>query len=346
MYNKELFEFISNGNIEKSLYNTCIFLVENSKIEILEDTLIYTCNYISSFVTIYNIAKFNDVIASTIAVINNNTINVIDYLRLISKMCILCDIYLKNPTTKSGTLPIPQLRQKIIHIFSNEIKLNPAGLAKFNSVMPPADSDMHDLVLKIITSFVNLFKIVESVNNPDDVYNISILLRDAFDYIIRKKYVIQTKFNLNEHDPIFFLWGFINSLFNHDHFIMNYYKLYCINNPSNNKTIRNQRTSLVHACAVAIIYNYKKSFYSSWNCSENLIIDKIGDVAINLFMQVKKEVGVEEEKTTETKKEFEHQEHKMDGLTYIFDYIPKMSNIINSGNTFIFEDEYKTIIKQ
>jgi hypothetical protein len=33
MYNKELFEFISNGNIEKSLYNTCIFLVENSKIE-------------------------------------------------------------------------------------------------------------------------------------------------------------------------------------------------------------------------------------------------------------------------------------------------------------------------
>jgi len=76
-----------------------------------------------------------------------------------------------------------------------------------------------------------------------------------------------------------------------------------------------------------------------------LIIDKIGDVAINLFLQVKKEVGVEEEKT-ETKKEFEHQENKMDGLTYIFDYIPKMSNIINSGNTFIFEDEYKTIIKQ
>ena len=38
MYNKELFDFICNGNIEKSLYNTCIFLIENSRIEILEDT--------------------------------------------------------------------------------------------------------------------------------------------------------------------------------------------------------------------------------------------------------------------------------------------------------------------
>ena len=34
MYNKELFDFICNGNIEKSLYNTCIFLIENSRIEI------------------------------------------------------------------------------------------------------------------------------------------------------------------------------------------------------------------------------------------------------------------------------------------------------------------------
>ena len=48
MYNKELFDFICNGNIEKSLYNTCVFLIENSKIEVLEDTLIYTCSYIST----------------------------------------------------------------------------------------------------------------------------------------------------------------------------------------------------------------------------------------------------------------------------------------------------------
>ena len=73
---------------------------------------------------------------------------------------------------------------------------------------------------------------LEIAANPDDVYNISILFRDSFDYIIRKKYVIQTKFNLNEHEPIFFLWGFINCLFNYEPSINNYYKLFCLNNPS------------------------------------------------------------------------------------------------------------------
>ncbi len=343
MYNKELFEYISNGNIEKSLYNTCVFLIENSKIEVLEDTLIYTCNYISSFITIYNISKFNDVISSTISIINSDTINVVEYLTLISKMCILCDIYLKNPTIKSGTIPIIQLRQKIIGVFSNDIKLNPAGLVKFNSIIPPNDSDIYGLVLKIITSFINLFKTVESINNHDDIYNISILFRDSFDYIIRKKYVIQTKFNLNEHESIFFLWGFVNCLFSHESCIMNYYKLFCINNPSNNKTIRNQRISLIHACAISIIYSYKKNIISSWNCDETLIIHKISDIAINLFTQVKKELGIVDEKKQEKKTDIKNDD-KIDGLTYLFDYIPKISNIIYD-NSFIFEDELKTIVK-
>ena len=62
MYNKELFEFISKGNIEKSLYATCIFLIENAKIEILEETLISICAYIGTFIGIREIAKLNDII--------------------------------------------------------------------------------------------------------------------------------------------------------------------------------------------------------------------------------------------------------------------------------------------
>ena len=167
------------------------------------------------------------------------------------------------------------------------------------------------------------------------------MFRDSFDYIIRKKYVIQTKFNLNEHEPIFFLWGFINCLFNYEPSINNYYKLFCLNNPSNNKTIRNQRICLIHACAIAIIYNYKKNIASSWNCDEKLMIHKIQELAINLFIQVKSELGViDEKKPTNEKKP----ENKIDGLTYISDYTPKMTNIIDNTH-FIFEDELKTIIK-
>jgi len=351
MYNKELFDFICNGNIEKSLYNTCIFLIENSRIEILEDTLIYTCSYIGTFITIYNISKFNDVIESTISIINSNNIDVIKYLILITKMCILCDIHIKNPTTKTGTIPIPQLRQKIFNVFDNNINLNPAGLSKFEIIIPPKDSDIYSLTLKIITSFIQLLKLLENMDcdtNLDDIYTLSILFRDSFDYIIRKKYVIQTKFCLSEHDPIYFLWGFINCLFN-EPFILNYYKLFIHNNLINNKTLKNQRIGLIHGCAIAIIYSYKKDINSNWNVNENLILQKINDIAMNLFKQIKKEVVVKsDEKPDKDKEEKKKEKSKIDGLNYLYDYIPKIStaNIyIPPANDDLSEEEYRTIIK-
>jgi|688.fasta_scaffold00138_43 hypothetical protein len=351
MYNKELFDFICNGNIEKSLYNTCIFLIENSRIEILEDTLIYTCSYIGTFITIYNISKFNDVIESTISIINSNNIDVIKYLILITKMCILCDIHIKNPTTKTGTIPIPQLRQKIFNVFDNNINLNPAGLSKFEIIIPPKDSDIYSLTLKIITSFIQLLKLLENMDcntNLDDIYTLSILFRDSFDYIIRKKYVIQTKFCLSEHDPIYFLWGFINCLFN-EPFILNYYKLFIHNNLINNKTLKNQRIGLIHGCAIAIIYSYKKDINSNWNVNENLILHKINDIAMNLFKQIKKEVVIKsDENPDKDKEEKEKEKSKIDGLNYLYEYIPKIStaNIyIPPANDDLSEEEYRTIIK-
>ena len=257
-------------------------------------------------------------------------------------MCILCDIHIKHPTTKTGTIPIPQLRQKIFKVFNNEIKLNPAGITKFNSIIPPTDSDIYALTLKIITSFINLFKILETTNANDDIYTISILFRDSFDYIIRKKYVIQTQFCLSEHDPIYFLWGFVNCLFN-EPFSLNYYKLFIINNSTNNKTIKNQRIGLIHACAVSIIYSYKRDIASSWTSNEIIIITKIKDIAMNLFSQIKKEIVVDDDKPNICEKE--KTTPKIDGLTYLYDYIPKMSSIIHTNNNEAFEDEYKTIVK-
>ena len=65
MINKELFDFITRGNIEKSLYTTSIFLIENSKIEVLEESLIDVCAYIGTFINIEEVAKLNDIILST-----------------------------------------------------------------------------------------------------------------------------------------------------------------------------------------------------------------------------------------------------------------------------------------
>ncbi len=106
MYNKELFDFISRGNIEKSLYATCIFLIENARIEILEETLIAICSHIGTFISIREIAKLNDIILTTKSLIENDNIVVADYLILITKMCIVCNIYNLNPVSKTGVIPI------------------------------------------------------------------------------------------------------------------------------------------------------------------------------------------------------------------------------------------------
>jgi len=97
MYNKELYDFISKGNVEKSLYATCIFLIENSKIEILEETLISICSHIGSFIMMRDISKLNDIVLSTKNLIENEKVSSSDYLILVTKMCILCNIYNSNP---------------------------------------------------------------------------------------------------------------------------------------------------------------------------------------------------------------------------------------------------------
>lgn len=346
MHNKELFDYICNGNIEKSLYNTCIFLIENNKIEVLEETLIFICSYIGTFINIFNITKYNDVIESTLKIINSDNININDYFILITKMCILCDIYIKHPTIKTGTIPIPQLRKKLDRVFNDEIKLNSSGVAKFNTIVPPTDSEVYQIALKIITSFIKLLRILETTcsDKKSEIYEISILFRDSFDYIIRKKYSIQTKFCLNDHDTIYFLWGFIHCLY-HEPFILNYYKLFCHNNLSNNKTLKNQRIGLIYGCSVAVIYSYKKDLSCSWNSNEILILNKMNEISLVLFKQVKKELNIQPEKKII---EVNKPESKMDGLNYIFEYIPKVA--VNkhkeeqqNEQLYEFEEEYRII---
>ena len=259
-------------------------------------------------------------------------------------MCILCDIQIKNPSIKTGTIPINQLRQKILNVFNSEINLNKAGRIKFDNIIPPSNSDIYDLTIKIITSFLQIFKIIETTDSFNDITHISILFRDSFDYIIRKKYVIQTKFCLNDNDPIFFLWGFINCIYANT-YINSYYKLFIFNNVSN-KTLKKQRTGLIFGAAISIIYNYKKHLIYSWNNTENEIINKIKDMSMHLFKQVKKEIIVDdcsENYDNDKKNDENDKKNKIDGLNYINDFVPKVSLNNQNYNNHEYEEEYKII---
>lgn len=340
MYNKELVDFVCKGNIEKSLYATSIFLIENAKIEVLEETLIFICSYIGSFINIRDIIKLNDIILSTKSLIENDNINVADYLILITKMCILCNVYNINPVSKTGVIPLNKLREKIIDAFSEDNKLSSNGIMKFEMIIPPTDSEAYLLSIKIITSFIRIIKIIDEIpsENANAIEMIAIKFKNCFDYIIRKKYIIQTKLNPNEHDPIYFLWGFIEILFQHEDFIHSYYWLFCNNYK---KSLKSQRIGLIYACSIAIIYSYKRHISNSWNQNELNVIYKTKEISLDLIQQVKNEIkhkDIHIEKPLKEKK-------ALDGITYLDTYIPRAT--LNKNNDIpVFQDELRYITNE
>ncbi len=341
MYNKELYEFICNGNIEKSLYLTCIFLIENSNIEILEETLIQVCSHLGSIISIYEIAKLNDIIISTRDFITNENIDVNFCLILITKMCILCHIYKSNPVSKTGIIPIKKLRERIIDIFNEDtMKLSVNGIIKFDAIIPPKDSEAYLLVLKILSSFVRLIKIIDEIPSEkiDKIELLSIKLRNCFDYIIRKKYTIETRLYPNEYDSIFFLWGFIKILYFHEEFIQGYHFLFHNNYK---KSFKTQRIGLIYGCAIALIYCQKRHISQLWNQQELNVIYKTNEIAFELMKEVRKEIKKQNPAITLEKEE---QDNKKIGLDYIDKYIPsfplsKLNNNIHNP----YQEEVKTI---
>ena len=339
MYNKELYDFISKGNIEKSLYATCIFLIENSKIEILEETLISICSHIGSFIMIRDISKLNDIVLSTKYLIENEKVSSSDYLILVTKMCILCNIYNSNPVSKTGILPIGKLREKILDVFSADSKLTSNGVMRFEQIIPPTNSDAYLLSLKIISSFIRLIKIVENQATESNIDLYAIKFKNCFDYIIRKKYAIDTKLNPNECDPIYFLWGFIEILFQHEDFIHAYYWLFSYDYK---KSLKNQRLGLIFACSIAIIYSFKRQVSSDWNQNELNVIFKTKEMTFEFMKQVKKDLKSRDIHIPNDEPE-KKEKSKIDALEYLNNYVPKIIDKRDFIAQPIFLDEFKTI---
>lgn len=327
MINKELFDFITRGNIEKSLYTTSIFLIENSKIEVLEETLIDICSYIGSFINIKEVIKLNDIVLSTLFLIENENVKIADYFILVTKMCILCNIYNSNPVSKTGVIPIGKLREKILDVFTEDFKLSTNGIMKFEMIIPPTDSEAYILSIKIISSFIRIIKILDNISSEkaNDIELISIKLKNCFDYIIRKKYIIQTKLNPNEHDPIYFLWGFIEILYNHEEFIHGYYTLFSINYSKKNKK---NRIGLIYGCCVSIVYSYKRFISTNWNQNELNVICKTKEISNDLIKQVKNDLKAKNLLPEENKKDIninnnETNYNTLERLSIFENFIPK-----------------------
>lgn len=320
-YFKSLHDFIIIGDIENSLQETCKILYENNEINLLEDTLIAICSYIGSFINIFNISKYNDILSSTKKIIEDDNINITIFLVLITKMCILCDIYTKNPTIKAGILPITKLRDKIIDIFNDNIKLSSNGINRFEAIIPPPDSETYILSIKIITSIIIFIKTVDpiSIDDTDKIQLIAEKLRNCFDYIIKKNYHFEIKIT-DDLDTVWFLWGFISILYN-EIYISDAYWLFNYNYKKNKKKYR---CGIIYGTAINMIYTHKKNISSLWNNNEQLIINKISEISIEMYNEYIK--------TNSKPNNYQINNDKSNintlGIEYLFTYKPRIINSI------------------
>lgn len=341
--NTDIYDYVIKGNIEKSLYETSKLLIENKNIDMLEETFIQIISYIGSFISVRDIIKLNDITKSAKELIEKDEVVVIDFLILITKMCIICDIYNKHQVIKTGIMQIKVLREKILDVFNEDIKLSSNGIYKFSSIIPPTDSDSYLLSLKIIGCFIRFIKYIETIPT-DDCNNLQIMankFRNCFDYIIRKKYIFETSLFPNDHEAIWFLWGFVSILYQEE-FIANYYWLF---NYELKKTKQKNRIGLIWAVAINIIYSHKKDTSINWNKNELNVINKIEEIGLDLYKEVKS--LFKQQSKTIIKNDEQSKEKSYDGLEYVINYIPKINNN-NSVNSIYnnekFEETLKTII--
>lgn len=336
MYNIKLYDLILSGNITDSIhYTTEILLSNNSSIELFNNTIIFVISYIGSYISIFDISKWHNVINDTKNIINDDNIVIKNIYILIAKLCILCNIYNKNPITKTGVINLKLLRTKIISNFeNNKTKVSQNGLNTFENIIPPLDSDAYNISIAIINGLINIINETNDISfeDGDKLNDISNKLRNCFDYIIRKKYNIETKFYRSDNNVIWFLWGFISILYNED-FIDNTYWLFNYNS----KKKYNNKFGLLWGCAISLIYSHKKNISTGWNTKEQDAINKIDELSIQLFNKIKKDLISENEDEYDIKEKYEKVNNNLDGIDYISNYKPTVKYTHNQQ-----EDDYNS----
>ncbi len=311
--NQELYTSICNAKIKESIFlSSKIILKDPDKnFGIILNTFISILSYIGSFISIYEIRLWIDVSKNINEFIENDKIVMKDIYIIITKLCILCDIYIKHPSLKTGTTNIKLLRTKVIDIFEGiDFKLTDSGVSIFEGILPPINSPTYNISTQIITGYVFIMKKLDGMSVDNDVDKISDIadkIRNSFDYIIRKKYVFETKFYESDNDAVWFLWGFISLLYQDQDFDM----IYSLFNNGYSKKTKSSRIGLLWVAALLMVYIKKKDIARNWNNKELHVIKKIEEVSIDLYKDIKKELIANNEIEDVPKK-------SMDGLEYIY----------------------------
>ena len=118
---------------------------------------------------------------------------------------------------------------------------------------------------------------------------------------------------------MWFLWGIISLLFNDSELDM-LYQLYCF---EYHKKHKNHRIGILWGASLVMIYLKKKDIARNWNQSEIRAIQKIEEVSLTLYNEIRKELRNSGEIIVAEAKS------GLNGIDYISTYKPSESNEIN-----------------
>ena len=322
----ELFTSICNGDIQNSIMisTKIIFLHEN--IDILENVYINICAYIGSFISLYDISKLIDIYSSLKNIIESEKLIIKDIYIIISKMCIICDIYNKHPNARCGNMSIKVLKDKISTLFNNnDLKLSQNGIMRFDGILPPHDQENYNLAIKIVAIIIKTIKSTDdiSIDDGDALVDISNKLRHIIDYILRTKYKFETKFYSSDNDNAWFLWGVFSVLYNNKIFD----DAFWLYNYEYKKKYRSKRIGILWSLPIISIYTHKSDISKGWNSKETAVIAKIEEISINLYNELRRKIIKENPDKFEKKNKDEVD--KYDGLKYILNYVPAIDNRVD-----------------
>lgn len=333
--NNDLFTLVTSGDIQKSIMIISRSLILKQNVEELDYIYIELCSYIGSFISLYDVSKYIDILSLCKKIIENDQIIIKDVYLLITKMCMLCEIYNRHPTTKCGTMCIKTLKQKISNELENiDMKLSANGIIRFDGVLPPPDNENYNVALSIIAIIIRVIKSTDDISLEYSTFlnDIGIKLKNILDYILRSKYKFETKFYSNDNDNTWFLWGIFSILYN-EQFLSDAYWLY---NYNFKKKYRSKRLGLIWALGVCSIYVHKKNISTGWSDNENTIIEKMNDISLKLYNEILIQLKKENPDSFETREKKKINE----GIDFIESYIPVVNTY--NGNKNIIKNEDNT----
>ncbi len=309
--NGELYDSICKAKIKDSIFlaSRLILKDQDKNFDIFINTSLAAISHIASYISVSEIKLWLNTLKSLQDIIDDPNIVMKDIYVLLTKLCLLSDIYIKNPVTKTGTIAVKLLREKIIYMFDDiNFKLSDSGMTRFEGVLPPIDSHSHILAQQIITGYVYILKQLD-VLDADKLIDVANDIRKSFDYIIRKKYTFETKFYHSDNDAVWFLWGIISLLYDDAEMNM----IYQMFNYEYSKKTRTSRIGLLWGAAVAMVYIQKRDVARNWSKKELQLIMKIEEISMELYKDVKRDLI----KSGELPQEVQ-QKSCIDGMEYIF----------------------------